>query len=173
MQINILQVFKQWSKMHIYNCTFFIKRQSGFSCSKYRFQAAMSHFTFHLWLLIHIIFSQSQPSYWYVMTDLWEKGTATSSRGFLKNANPHSVRLSTPHVSMRTVLTVSQHGLVSLSLTCYQSLHSTSHPPFLFETAFLFSLSQHFFLSLPNLRSPIVFPLLRCKCVSSIFWKTF
>lgn len=53
----------------------------------------MLHFTFHLWLLMHSVLSQSQPACQHVMTDLWAKGTAASSRGFLKNANPHSVKL--------------------------------------------------------------------------------
>lgn len=69
---------------------------------------------------MHSVFSQSQPSYQHVMTDLWAKGTAASSRGFLKNANPHSVKLwwAFPRlVSMRTVPTVSQYGLIALSLT--------------------------------------------------------
>lgn len=87
-------------KMHSYNLTLLIKRESAFSRSKYHFQAATPHFTFHLWLLIHGVLSQSRPSRQHVMTDLWEKGTGASSRGFLKNANPHSVKLwwVSPHL---------------------------------------------------------------------------
>lgn len=47
---------------------------SAFSRSEYHFQAAMLHFTFHLWLLIHSVVGQSQPSYQHVMTDLLENG---------------------------------------------------------------------------------------------------
>lgn len=58
------------------------------------------HFTFHLWLLIHSVFSQSQPSYQHVMTDVRATGTAASSRGFVRTAKPLSVKLrqAFPHL---------------------------------------------------------------------------
>lgn len=58
------------------------------------------HFTFHLWLLIHSVFSQSQPSDQHVMTDVRATGTAASSRGFVRTANPLSVKLrqAFPHL---------------------------------------------------------------------------
>lgn len=55
-------------------------------------QQHMLHFTFHLWLLMHSALGQSRPACQHVMADLWAKGTAASSLGFLKNADPSQCR---------------------------------------------------------------------------------
>lgn len=68
-------------------------------------QQHMLRFTFHPRLLMRSALGQSRPACQHVMADLWAKGTAASSRGFLKNANRSQCEAPpsacSPGVSMR------------------------------------------------------------------------
>lgn len=76
-----------WAVVTIQICSHL--KEPTYSCK----QAAMLHFTFHLWPPIHTVLSQSQPRYQHVTTHFRDKGRVAASRGFLKNANPHSLQL--------------------------------------------------------------------------------
>lgn len=108
----------------------------------------MLHFTFHLWLLMHSALGQSRAACQHVMADLWAKGTAASSLGFLKNADPSQCRAplrcehahSVAHLTTGTSLDYMQaapgnppppphapkhgfyHFLIHLNVCCFFSL---------------------------------------------------
>lgn len=95
----------------------------------------MLRFTFHPRPLMRSALGQSRPACQHVMADLWAKGTAASSRGFLKNANrsqceaPPSARslARCEHAQQRRS---SRHGNIArLYAGCSPPQTPPTHPP--------------------------------------------
>lgn len=122
-------------------------------------QQHMLRFTFHPRLLMRSALGQSRPACQHVMADLWAKGTAASSRGFLKNANRSQCEAPpsacSPGVSMRN--SAARHGNIArLYAGCSPPHPTLPHPhlPFLDHpnVSFIF-VSQN----TTNVRESIIF----------------